>query len=62
MGIAYYCDRCEELFDDAEIPKHEIVISGAFSNELEATLCFNCAKSLEGYIEGDDLKEGDKNE
>ena len=60
MGLAYYCDRCDELFDDAEIPKHKVIISGAFTEPLEPMLCFGCAKGIEGYVEGDDLKKKKK--
>jgi len=60
MGKAYYCDRCGQLQDDAEIKAKEAKISGIFNEDLEVTLCENCARDIELYVYGDDLKNKKK--
>jgi len=56
MGEAYYCDRCKKLYDEAEVKSCEIVISGAFNEDLERIFCEECKGHIEGFISGDDLK------
>ncbi len=57
MGKAYYCDRCGKLQDDEEIESKEVVISGIFNEDVKVMLDENCARGIEDYVYGNDLKK-----
>lgn len=57
MGKAVYCDRCGDLFNTSEIEVKKVRINGAFNEELVVDLCIECARNIEGYVYGDDLKK-----
>jgi hypothetical protein len=57
MGEAMYCDRCGKLFNTSEIEVKKVKICGVFNEDLECDLCMGCARGIEGYVYGDDLKK-----
>ena len=61
MGKAYYCDRCGKLQDAEEFKPKEVIISGAFNEYLKVILDENCAREIEDFVYGNDLKKKKKN-
>ena len=60
MGKAYYCDRCGKLQDESELESCEVVISGVFNEDLKVTMDIGCAREIEDFVYGDDLKKKKK--
>ena len=57
MGRAIYCDRCNKLFNTAEINIKKGKIVGLWNNDLIFDMCPECRDALEMFIYGDDLKQ-----
>ncbi len=60
MGKAYYCDRCEKLQDESKLESKEVIISGIFNEDLKAILDEDCARDIEDFVYGEDLKKKKK--
>lgn len=60
MGKAYYCDRCGKLRNEAELESKEVVISGIFNEDLKVLMDIGCAREIEQFVYGEDLKKKKK--
>jgi len=57
MGKAYYCDRCGELFNTAEVTCYKIVVSMGYSEEIKVDFCSECRDKIEDFLYGNDIEK-----
>ena len=60
MGKAYYCDRCGRLQNESELESKEVIISGVFNEDLKVIMDVGCARDIEDFVYGNDLKKKKK--
>jgi len=53
MGQAMICDRCQEIFDEKWIKRGTLNL---FSEEMDITLCDECANKLDEWLHPEETK------
>lgn len=60
MGNAIYCDRCNKLFNTAEIDVRHGKLADFWGEDIEVDLCPECLSGLDDYVHGEDLNKHPK--
>lgn len=53
MGQAMICDRCKEIFDEIWVKRGSLNL---FSEEMDITLCNECASELDEWLHPEETK------